>query len=71
MQGMEHRIGGLEKQNITGAVSHDPENHQKMVEIRQQKIEGIANDIPEAEVMGDEDADFLIIGWGSFVRFMG
>jgi len=65
MQGMEHRIGGLEKQDITGTVSHDPENHQRMVEIRQRKIENIANDIPELKVMGDPDAELLIIGWGS------
>ena len=65
MQGMEHRIGGLEKQDITGAVSHDPENHQKMVEIRQEKIDRITNDIPEAELMGDPDGDILLIGWGS------
>ena len=65
MQGMEHRIGGLEKQNITGAVSHDPENHQNMVEIRQSKVDGIANDIPTLEIMGDADADMLVIGWGS------
>lgn len=65
MQGMEHRIGGLEKQNITGAVSHDPENHQKMVEIRQEKIDRIANDIPNLEIMGNPEAELLIIGWGS------
>ncbi len=65
MQGMEHRIGGLEKQNISGAVSHDPENHQFMVEIRQEKIDRIANDIPKAEVVGADDADLLVIGWGS------
>ncbi len=65
MQGMEHRIGGLEKQNITGAVSHDPENHQKMVEIRQEKIDRIARDIPNLEIMGNADAELLIIGWGS------
>ena len=65
MQGMEHRIGGLEKQDITGAVSHDPENHQKMTEIRQEKIDRIANDIPELEIMGDAEADLLVIGWGS------
>lgn len=65
MQGMEHRIGGLEKQDITGTVSHDPENHQRMVEIRQRKIENIANDIPELKVMGDPEAELLIIGWGS------
>ena len=65
MQGMEHRIGGLEKQNITGAVSHDPENHQKMVEIRQEKIERIVNDIPKLKLMGNPDGDLLVIGWGS------
>lgn len=65
MQGMEHRIGGLEKQNKSGAVSHDPENHQLMVEIRQEKIDRIANDIPKSEVMGAKDADLLVIGWGS------
>lgn len=65
MQGMEHRIGGLEKHNITGAVSHDPENHQIMVETRQKKVDGIAKDIPELEILGDPDGDLLIIGWGS------
>lgn len=65
MQGMEHRIGGLEKQDITGIVSHDPENHQKMVELRQEKIDRITNDIPQLEVMGDPEADLLLIGWGS------
>jgi 2-oxoglutarate ferredoxin oxidoreductase subunit alpha len=65
MQGMEHRIGGLEKQDITGTVSHDPENHQRMVEIRQKKIENIANDIPKLEIMGAPDSDLLVIGWGS------
>ncbi len=65
MQGMEHRIGGLEKDNLSGAVSHDPENHQLMVETRQKKIDRIANDIPKAKIMGPEDADLLVIGWGS------
>jgi len=65
MQGMEHRIGGLEKDNLSGAVSHDPENHQLMVETRQEKIERIANDIPKAKIMGANDADLLVIGWGS------
>lgn len=65
MQGMEHRIGGLEKQDISGVVSHDPENHQKMVEIRQEKIDRIANDIPKLEVKGDPEADLLVISWGS------
>jgi 2-oxoglutarate ferredoxin oxidoreductase subunit alpha len=65
MQGMEHRIGGLEKHHTSGAVSHDPENHQMMVEVRQEKIDRIANDIPQANVLGAMDADLLIIGWGS------
>ncbi|MCK5366938.1 MAG: 2-oxoacid:acceptor oxidoreductase subunit alpha [Cyclobacteriaceae bacterium] len=65
MQGMEHRIGGLEKQDITGTVNQDPDNHQRMVEIRQEKIDRIVNDIPNLEVMGDPDADLLLIGWGS------
>jgi len=65
MQGMEHRIGGLEKEDITGIVNQDPDNHQKMVELRQEKIERIANDIPKLEVIGDPDADLLVIGWGS------
>ncbi len=65
MQGMEHRIGGLEKQNISGAVSQDAENHQLMVEIRQEKINRIANDIPKAEILGDPESSLLVIGWGS------
>ncbi len=65
MEGLEHRIGGLEKEDITGIVSQDPMNHQKMVELRAKKIEGIANDIPEQEVFGDEDADLLLLTWGS------
>ena len=64
MPGMEHRIGGLEKKDVTGEVNQDPENHQKMVELRQEKIERIAKDIPKAEVTGDPDADLLVIGWG-------
>jgi 2-oxoglutarate ferredoxin oxidoreductase subunit alpha len=62
--GLEHRIGGLEKEDITGMVSQDPENHEKMVELRRQKVEGIANDIPLAEVQGEQSGDLLIIGWG-------
>lgn len=63
--GLEHRIGGLEKEDITGIVSQEPLNHQRMVEIRAKKIKRIANDIPNAEMLGDEDANLLIIGWGS------
>ncbi|MDX9757722.1 MAG: 2-oxoacid:acceptor oxidoreductase subunit alpha [Bacteroidota bacterium] len=64
MAGFEHRIGGLEKQHITGAVSHDPMNHQFMVEMRAKKVAGIANDIPAQTVFGHEDADLVILGWG-------
>ena len=62
---LEHRIGGLEKADITGNVSYDPANHDKMVRLRAAKIEGIANDIPELVVDGDESGDLLVIGWGS------
>ncbi len=65
VQGLEHRIGGLEKADITGQVSHDPMNHQKMVELRKQKVEGIVNDIPELEVAGEKEGDLLVLSWGS------
>jgi 2-oxoglutarate ferredoxin oxidoreductase subunit alpha len=61
---LEHRIGGLEKSNIYGNVSYDPENHHAMVTIRKQKIQNIQNDIPDLEVEGDLDADLLVVGWG-------
>ncbi len=64
MSGFAHRIGGLEKDYATGAVSHDPENHQVMSDVRKAKIEKIANYIPELEIIGNEDADLLIMGWG-------
>ena len=63
--GLEHRIGGLEKEDGTGAVSYDSENHQKMVQLRAEKIQRIANDIPLLEVYGPEHADLLVLGWGS------
>lgn len=61
---LEHRIGGLEKKNITGIVSQGPDNHQKMIGLRAKKIEGIANDIPLATVEGEQEGDLLILGWG-------
>ena len=61
---MEHRVGGLEKWDETGHVSYDPENHQKMVELRQQKVDNIANDIPDAKPFGAGKGDLLVIGWG-------
>lgn len=60
---LQHRIGGLEK-DVTGSVSHDPLNHQKMCELREAKVQRVANFIPELEVLGDKDADTLIVGWG-------
>ncbi|MDX1468031.1 MAG: 2-oxoacid:acceptor oxidoreductase subunit alpha [Acidimicrobiia bacterium] len=63
--GLEHRVGGLEKETITGNVSYDPANHQLMTDTRAWKVANIANDIPELEVHGDEDAEILVLGWGS------
>jgi 2-oxoglutarate ferredoxin oxidoreductase subunit alpha len=62
--GLEHRVGGLEKANISGNVSYDPENHEFMVRLRAQKVKNIENDIPELKVRGDKDAELLVIGWG-------
>ncbi|MES1224771.1 MAG: 2-oxoglutarate ferredoxin oxidoreductase subunit alpha, partial [Bacteroidota bacterium] len=64
--GFEHRIGGLEKQNITGNVSYDPENHQLMVKIRQEKVDKIADYIPLQKLdSGPEKGKMLVLGWGS------
>jgi 2-oxoglutarate ferredoxin oxidoreductase subunit alpha len=63
--GMEHRIGGLEKQHITGNVSYDTANHEFMVNLRAEKVKNIENYIPLAEVDGDQEGELLIIGWGS------
>ena len=63
-EGLTHRLGGLEKDYVTGAISTDPENHEKMVYTRREKIARIADDIPALEVIGDDDADTLLLGWG-------
>jgi 2-oxoglutarate ferredoxin oxidoreductase subunit alpha len=63
--GLEHRIGGLEKEDVTGNVSYDPENHEKMVRLRAEKIARIASDIPEVQVLGKESGRVLVVGWGS------
>src|SRR5882757_2504154 len=63
--GLEHRIGGIEKQDVTGNVNYEPMNHEKMVRIRAAKVEGIAQDIPEVVPAGDPDGDLLIVAWGS------
>ena len=64
-KGLEHRIGGLEKQDVTGNVNYDSDNHQKMVHIRAQKIANIANELPETKVFGEKSGDVLILSWGS------
>ena len=61
---LEHRLGGLEKQHETGYVSHDPENHEKMCQLRDEKIERIARFIPPQEVSGPPGGDLLVISWG-------
>ena len=63
-EGFMHRLGGLEKDNVTSAISTDPANHQRMTELRQAKIDYIANCIPALEVKGNPDADLLVVGWG-------
>lgn len=62
--GLTHRLGGLEKDSKTGAISTNPANHEAMVNLRKEKIARIANDIPELDVLCDKDADTLLIGWG-------
>jgi len=63
--GLEHRIGGIEKQHITGNVNYDPENHHLMVKLRQEKVDRVAADIPPVEVFGDTSGKVLVLGWGS------
>lgn len=63
--GLEHRIGGLEKKDIYGNISYEPENHEIMVHKRKQKVENVKFDVPELEVEGDQEGELLILGWGS------
>jgi len=65
MAGFEHRIGGLEKDDLTGNVSYDPDNHEKMTHLRAEKVARIADDIPPTEVDGEAGGELLLIGWGS------
>src|SRR5262249_9770992 len=62
--GLEHRVGGLEKDALTGNVSYDPENHENMVRTRAAKVANIANDIPLLEINGDKAGDVRVLGWG-------
>ncbi len=63
--GLEHRIGGLEKEDVTGNISYDPVNHERMTRLRAEKVERIADDIPPLHVDDPDGADLLVIGWGS------
>ena len=63
--GHEHRIGGLEKDDPTGDVSYDAGNHQKMTQMRAEKVMRVRQDIPPTQIYGDQDADLLVFGWGS------
>jgi 2-oxoglutarate ferredoxin oxidoreductase subunit alpha len=63
--GLEHRIGGLEKADVGGNVSYDPDNHHRMTMLRAQKVAGIADDIPDLQVFGPSEGDLLVLGWGS------
>jgi 2-oxoglutarate ferredoxin oxidoreductase subunit alpha len=62
--GLRHRVGGLEKEDVTGVVSHDPMNHQVMVEMRERKVQKVVEFIPEQEVVGPPEGDLLVVGWG-------
>jgi 2-oxoglutarate/2-oxoacid ferredoxin oxidoreductase subunit alpha len=63
--GLEHRVGGLEKQDVTGNVNYEPMNHEKMVRMRAAKVEAIVQDVPDVVPAGDPEGDLLIIAWGS------
>src|SRR6202050_287662 len=63
--GLEHRVGGIEKQDVTGNINYEPLNHEHMVRTRAEKVEGIAQDIPEIVPEGDPSGDLLIVAWGS------
>jgi 2-oxoglutarate/2-oxoacid ferredoxin oxidoreductase subunit alpha len=63
--GLEHRVGGLEKQDGTGNINYEPLNHEKMIHLRAAKVEAIVRDVPDAVPVGDPEGDLLIVGWGS------
>ena len=69
--GLTHRIGGIEKSDGTGNISYDPDNHDFMVRLRQKKVDGIADDIPDLEVDHEDGSDFLVLGWGSTYGIIG
>ena len=63
-KGVEHRVGGLEKDSLSGAVSHDPENHERMVGLRAAKVARVQDFIPKQEVVGGRRGELLVVGWG-------
>jgi len=63
--GLEHRVGGIEKQDVTGNINYDPLNHERMVRLRAAKVEAVADDIPDAVPAGDQSGNLLIVAWGS------
>ncbi len=63
-EGMRHRIGGLEKEDVTGVVSHNPQNHEKMTYLREEKVQKVADFIPELKVSGEDSGELLVVGWG-------
>jgi 2-oxoglutarate ferredoxin oxidoreductase subunit alpha len=63
-EGLRHRVGSLEKEDVTGIVSHDPLNHEKMIKLREEKVQRVANYIPEIQLDGECSGDLLVIGWG-------
>ena len=62
--GMRHRIGGLEKEDVTGTVSHNPLNHERMTFLREEKVQKVVDVIPDLKVIGEESGDLLVVGWG-------
>ncbi len=64
MKGYMHRVGGLEKEEDTGNVSYDPENHERMIEIREEKVKLVQNNIPKQKLLGEDKGDLLIVSWG-------
>lgn len=65
LKGYEHRLGGLEKQDVTGAISYDALNHERMTQLRAEKTAGVAKEIPPTKIYGDPEGDLLVAGWGS------
>jgi 2-oxoglutarate ferredoxin oxidoreductase subunit alpha len=63
--GLEHRIGGLEKQDVTGNVNYEPLNHERMVRLRAAKVEAVARDVPDVVPAGDPEGELVLVGWGS------